>query len=155
MDVRARTKLTLVTDKLPSHMLEQTRVQAGDWNAAQRASKEFIECLPEEAFVPANSMLMQDRRLSDQWTSMLMQFKRAKCREYLGPLIRGVHAGPKVLTPEFVQSLAVANQKDRVRREPYFVKIAAAYNYIRQLEWALDNKEQDQKDKAYALCAKS
>jgi hypothetical protein len=95
--------------------------------------------LPDEAFVV--SEWSKDRAMRPEWTVMFSQFKREKCREYLGSNIRGVHSGPKILTAEVVQKLAVQNYEDRSKREPYFVLIARAYQYVQQLEWAMDTNQ--------------
>lgn len=125
-----------VMQRIPTVEVE---VRAGDWASYQRATYEFRVRVPDSAF-RSEKGLAGGLVLRHEWAVMFAQFKRERMREYLGVnTIRSFTREPKVLTPEFVQKLAVNNVQRREDCEPYFVKIAALYAQIEQLEWEIDN----------------
>lgn len=131
--------LSLVgTAEIPAHLLEQMPVTAGDWQAYKNSVQHFIAGLPATALI--KTPLAGDSQIAPEWSIMLSQFKRAKCREYLGNHRRSLHTVPKILTPATTLALAASNLQARKTREPYFVHIAELYQTIQELEWALDQQ---------------
>jgi hypothetical protein len=91
----------------------------------------FVNALPDEAHVVDFMVL----RLTSNWQTKLYAYKRQCMREYLGgKKLRSYTQPPKILTPAWLETTKAANFANRLKREPYFVKIADLYKQIAELE---------------------
>lgn len=118
-------------------LVVNVKVAEGDWSGYQRAVDAFRSKIPENAF--SKDVFNGSLMLLPEWHDLFMEFKRSKLREYLGPTkIRSFKREPKILTDDLRRSLAETNFREREKREPYFVRIAALYAQIAELEWEMD-----------------
>lgn len=116
-------------------MVKPVALSAGDVRWAEYAASlaEFRSAIPTDAYQECGGTLKA--QLKTAWLTKIRLHSLEAIREYLGVgAIRSYSRESKVFTLAYMERLRAQNLAERIRREPYFVKMAALYEQINQLE---------------------